>query len=295
MKVYQFIRTQKAEFTVIMLCRVCEVARSAYLAWEESSGTGPSDASLDEAYLANHIYDIWRGSRRRYGVPRVTAQLARDSRVVNDKKVSRIMSELGIAGICGRRKILTTRRDPNAKLASDLVNRNFTAEKPDVLWVGDITYIDTGEGWLYLASVLDVFSRRLIGWSLADHMMTELCLDALHAASATRRRSRFHGTIFHTDHGCQYTSDTFRKACTAMGITQSMGSVGDSYDNALAESLWSSLKRELFEGQVYATKREARTLVFEWIMWYNSNRLHSSLGYQPPIEFEESVVQQAAA
>jgi len=143
--------------------------------------------------------------------------------------------------------------------------------------------------------VLDVFSRRLIGWSLAEHMMTELCLDALQMASATRRRSRFVGTTFHSDHGCQYTSDAFCKACAAMGITQSMGSVGDSYDNAMAESLWSSLKRELFDGHVYTTKQEARTLVLEWIMWYDTVRLHSSLGYSTPIEFEELAIQQAAA
>jgi putative transposase len=138
MKIYQFIEIQKAEFTVVRLCRVCEVARSAYLVWEELSRNGPSGATLDDAYLSNCIYDIWKRSRRRYGVPRVTAQLARDGQVVCDKKVARIMGELGIAGICGRRKMTTTRRDPNAKLASDLVKRHFVAEEADVLWVGDI-------------------------------------------------------------------------------------------------------------------------------------------------------------
>jgi putative transposase len=294
-KIYRFIQIQKAEFTVIMLCRVCEVARSSYLVWESSRAVELSERMLAEAYLANDIYDIWKRSRRRYGVPRVTAQLARNGTLVDDKKVARIMGELGIAGICGRRKATTTtRRNPNDQLASDLVERDFTAEKPDELWVGDLTYIWTNEGWLYLASVLDVFSRRLLGWSLAEHMMTELCLDALRKAAATRQRAHFDGTIFHSDHGCQYTSGLFGDTCTAMGITQSMGSVGDSYDNAMAESFWASLKREVIENVIYETKQQARTAIFEWIMWYNTTRLHSSIGYQPPIEFEESLRQPAA-
>lgn len=295
MKMYRFIRIQKAEFTVVMLCRVCEVSRSAYLSWEDRDSAGPTEAQLAEAYLANEIFDIWKESRRRYGVPRVTAELWRRGQQIDDKKVARIMGELGIYGICGRRKATnTTRRDPNAQPAPDLVERDFTAEKLDELWVGDMTYIPTLEGWLYLASVLDVFSRRLIGWSMAEHMRTELCVDAIQAAAATRCRSRFEGTVFHTDHGCQYTSDDFGKVCTSMGIVQSMGSVGDSYDNALAESFWSSLKREVFEDTIFTTKKEARTAIFEWIMWYNSNRLHSSLGYQPPIEFESERHQAAA-
>jgi len=273
-KIYRFIRIQRAEFTVIMLCRVCAVSRSAYLAWEDRDSAGPTEAQLAEAYLANEIFDIWKESRRRYGVPRVTAELWRRGQHIDDKKVARIMGELGISGICGRRKATTTtRRDPNAQPACDLVERDFTAEKLDELWVGDMTYVPTLEGWLYLASVLDVFSRRLIGWSIAEHMRTELCLDAIRAAAATRCRARFHGTVFHSDHGCQYTSDDFRKVCTSMGIVQSMGTVGDSYDNALAESFWSSLKREVFEDTIFKTKKEARTAIFEWIMWYNSTRL----------------------
>jgi putative transposase len=295
-KVYRFVRIQKAEFTVVMLCRVCEISRSAYLAWEEREDSGPTEKLLAEAYLADEIYDIWKASRGRYGVPRVTAELWRRGNHVDDKKVARIMGELGIAGICGRRKATnTTRRDPNAQPAADLVERDFTADHPDELWVGDMTYIPTLEGWLYLAGVLDVFSRRLLGWSIAEHMRTELCVDAIQAAAATRRRARFCGTVFHSDHGCQYTSDEFRRMCRSMGIVQSMGTVGDSYDNAMAESLWSSLKREVFEDTVFTTKQEARTAIFHWIIWYNSTRLHSSLGYRPPVEFEESERDQAAA
>jgi transposase InsO family protein len=286
-RVYRFIESESAHFAVSVLCRVGRVSRSAYYAWR-GRGDGPDQATVEEAQLANGIYDLWRRSRRRYGAPRVTAALGKQGVTVSEKRVARLMVELGIAGKCGRRKVRTTRRDPAARPATDLVERDFTADQPDELWLGDVTYIPTGEGFLYLASVLDVFSRRLLGWSLADHLRTELCLDALTAAGAARGRVRFSGTVFHSDHGCQYTAVEFRRRCRAMGIVQSMGTVGDSYDNAMAESLWSSLKRELVDDARFTTKEEARVAVFEWIMWYNNERLHSSLGYASPEEFEES-------
>jgi putative transposase len=293
-RIYRFMAAETAQFSVATLCRVCGVSRSAYYAWL-SRGHGPDDAAVEEAQLANRIYDIWRASRRRYGAPRITAALWKQGVVVNEKRVARLMAELGVAGKCGRRKVRTTRRDPAAQPAADLVERDFSADQPDELWLGDVTYIPTGEGFLYLASVLDVFSRRLLGWSLADHLRTELCLDALTAAATARRRLVFCGTVFHSDHGCQYTAEEFRRRCRAMGIVQSMGTVGDSYDNAMAESLWSSLKRELVDDAHFATKEEARVAVFEWIMWYNNERLHSSLGYLSPEEFEESWDRREAA
>ena len=286
-RVYRFIAAETASFAVTVLCRVCGVSRSAYYAWL-GRGDGPDEATVEEAELANRVYDIWRGRRCRYGAPRVTAALGKQGVAVNEKRVARLMVELGIAGKCGRRKARTTRRDPAAQPAADLVERDFTADRPDELWLGDVTYIPTGEGFLYLASVLDVFSRRLLGWSLADHLRTELCLDALTAAGTTRRRSRFSGTVFHSDRGCQYTAEEFRRRCRWMGIVQSMGTVGDSYDNAMAESLWSSLKRELVDDASFATREEARVAVFEWVMWYNNERLHSSIGYVSPQEFEET-------
>ena len=287
MKIYHFIDCQKAEFEIKILCRVCEVATSAYYAWAKAEAAGPDEAAWDEAILANRIHDIWTRSRGRYGVPRVTAQLWRNGTPTNHKRVERIMAELGLQGACGRRKLRTTRRDPDAVPAPDLVQRLFSVSEPDTLWIGDLTYIPTDEGWLYLATVIDTCSRRLLGWSLADHMRTEICADALRAAGLTRRRCRFDKLIFHSDHGCQYTSAEYKKLCTVMGITQSMGTVGDSYDNAMAESFFASLKRELVDNAHYATRFEARTAIFEWIVWYNRERLHSSLGYAPPEEFEK--------
>jgi transposase InsO family protein len=293
-KVFAFIDAQRTDFDVKTLCEVCLVSRSAFYDWVATASEA-NDAVWDEAILANRIFDVWKRSRGRYGAPRVTAQLGRQGRCVNHKRVERLMAELGIAGKCGRRKVRTTIRDPKAKPAADLVERDFVRDRPDQLWLGDLTYIPTDEGWLYVASVLDACSRRLLGWSIADHMRTQICTDALRAAVATRGRARLDGVVFHSDHGCQYTSADYRSMCTDMHIVQSMGSVGDSYDNAMAESFWASLKRELVDDAHYATKEEARIAVFEWLVWYNRERLHSSIGYMPPEEYEDHHLSSRAA
>ena len=273
---------------------MCGVSRSAYYSWRKG-GQGPSRATLEEAWLANRIYDVWASSRGRYGAPRVTAALLRAGVEVNEKRVARLMAALGLAGKSGRKKLRTTERDPAATPAADLVERDFAATAPDELYVGDITYIPTDEGWVFVASVLDVCTRMLLGWSIADHLRAELCVDALMAAAMARGRRRLEGTLFHSDHGCQYTSAQFQAACERLGIIQSMGSVGDSYDNAMAESFWSSLKRELVDDAHFKTKEEARRAIFEWIIWYNTERPHSSLGYKSPQEFEASLYAQIAA
>ena len=198
-RLYRFIEAEAANFTLTMLCRVCQVSRSAYYSWR-AGGHGADQATWDEALLADAIFDTWRASRRAYGSPRVSVSLAKAGWKVNEKRVARLMGELAIAGKHGRRKLVTTRRNKDATPAPDLVQRDFSAERPDELWVGDITYVATGEGWLFVASVLDVFSRRLVGWSIADHLRTELCLDALQAACASRGRLRFVGTKFHSDY-----------------------------------------------------------------------------------------------
>ena len=225
----------------------------------------------------------------------MTAQLAREGITVNHKAVEREMARQGLAGRCSRRKIRTTRRDPSQVPAADLVHRDFTRPGTDELWIGDATYIWTDEGWCYLATVVDVCSRRLLGWSITDHLRTELCLDALLAAVAARggRRNLPAGIVFHTDHGTQYTAGEFRAACRTLGVTQSMGTVGDSYDNAMAESFFSGFKREVIDGEHYATRADARQEIFTWLNWYNQTRLHSSIGYCPPAEYEQHLQQQS--
>lgn len=226
-RIYRFVEAHVGEFSVALLCEVTQVSRSAFYAWR-AKGPGPDDACWAEASLANAIFDVWMASKGRYGSPRVTRALWRAGKQVSEKRVARLMAEIGIAGKSGRRKFRTTRRDPAATASPDLLKRDFSASAPDQRWAGDITYVPTDEGFLFVASVLDLYSRRLVGWSIAAHLRTELCTDALAAALATRGRSTTAGTVFHSDHGCQYTSDEFRRFCRRTKITQSMGTVGDS-------------------------------------------------------------------
>jgi transposase InsO family protein len=201
-KLYAFVDAQKTDFTVTTLCRVCNVSTSGYYAWRVQVAAGPCDAARDDAEVLERIRRIHHKSRGRYGEPRITAQLGRDGEPVNHKRVERLMAANGICGRSGRKKVRTTVRDPNAALSADLVNRRFEQTVLDTLWVGDATYIPTDEGWLYLATVIDACSRRLLGWSMTDHLRTELCLDALDAAVDTRGgKANIDGVIFHSDHG----------------------------------------------------------------------------------------------
>jgi transposase InsO family protein len=285
---YAFVDAQKAEFSIVDLCRVCEVSRAGYYDWRTRRAAGPSDAEQAEATLVGHIARVHRRSRGAYGEPRVTAQLAREGIAVNHKRVERLMRRHDIAGRCGRRRVRTTIRDRHARPAADLVERDFARDQLNMLWIGDVTYIPTAEGWLFLSTVIDACSRRLLGWSLAEHLRAELCLDALDAAVGLRGgRAVIDGVTFHSDHGTQYTCDAYRQACMNLGIVQSMGSVGDSYDNSMAESFFASLKRELVDWSYFSTRNEARTAIFEWLAWYNGERLHTSLEMRPPVEFEQ--------
>ena len=231
------------------------------------------------------IRRIHTESRETYGAPRIHAELRAQGVRVSRNRVARLMRQAGLAGVSRRRKKGTTKRDPGAELAPDLVERDFTASKPDELWVADISYIPTGEGFLYLAVVIDAFSRRVVGWAMRDRLKAELVLEALEMAIRGRRPRK---VVHHSDHGAQYTSVAFGKRCQEAGVELSMGTVGDCYDNALCESFFATLECELLERRRFTDRTEARLEVFWFIEgWYNRRRRHSGLGYMSPMEFEE--------
>jgi putative transposase len=246
-----------------------------------------SDRARADLALTAKIEAIHRRSRGVYGSPNIHAELADDYEIrVGRKRVARLMRAASLRGATLRRYVVTTQPDLQAPRAVDLVERQFYTDGPDRLWVADITYIPTWSGFLYLAMVLDVYSRRIVGWSMETHLRTELILAALNMAITQRRPS---AVIHHSDRGCQYTSYAFGKRCREAGVMPSMGSVGDAYDNAMAESLFASLERELLNRRRFKTQAEAKMAVFEWIEgWYNPHRRHSSLGYRSPVNYERA-------
>lgn len=231
------------------------------------------------------IEAIHQRSRSVYGAPMIHAELADDYGIrVGRKRVARLMRGAGLRGASLRRFVITTTSDPKAKRPPDLVERRFYAEGPNRLWVADITFVPTWTGFLYLAMVLDVYSRRVVGWAMETHLRTELILAALEMALAQRRPE---GVIHHSDPGCQYTSYAFGKRCQEAGVMPSIGSVGDAYDNAMAESFFATLERELLSRRRFRSQAEAKMAVFEWLEgWYNRHRRHSSLGYRSPVNYE---------
>ena len=280
---YRFIEAEKAGHAVTTMCRVLEVSRAAYYDW----ASGPSVRDVEDAHIANAIRDVHAASRRTYGTPRVHAELADEHDIrCGRKRVARLMRQEGLEGVHRRRKHRTTRRREGVAPAPDLVERNFGAEGPDRLWVADITYVPTWVGFLYVAIVLDAFSRRVVGWSMASHLRTELVLDALEMAIWHRRPAP--GLVHHSDQGCQYTSLAFGRRCREAGIAPSMGSVGDCYDNSMAESFFATLECELLEQQpTFHNRTEARIAVFDFIEgFYNTRRRHSALGNRSPARYE---------
>jgi len=236
--------------------------------------------------LSERIRTIHVESDATYGMPKVRAELVAQGETISRKRVAKLMQRAGLQGVSRRRGfVVTTRRDASNPKAPDLVQRQFVAQAPNQLWVADITYIPTWVGFIYLAVVLDVWSRRVVGWSIGEHMRAELVLAALNMATAQRRPET---VIHHSDQGSQYTSLAFGKRCRELGVRPSMGSVGDAYDNAMAESFFASLECELLNRRSFKTKIEARLAVFTWIEgWYNPRRRHSALGYLSPKNFEE--------
>jgi len=258
------MRANQAVYPIATMCRVLGVSSSGYYAWRERER---SDRARADEELKGRIGAIHERSRGTYGVPRVQAELAAEGRRVSRKRIARLMREMGLAGVSRRKRIRTTLRERDARRAPDLVERNFGADRPDRLWVADITFVPTWAGFLFLAVVVDAFSRRVVGWSMADHLRTELVLEALNMALWQRRPEE---VIHHSDQGCQYTSIAFGKRCREMGVRPSMGSAGDCFDNALCESFFATLECELIDRSVFRTQAQARMAIFEFIeSWYN--------------------------
>ncbi len=273
----------QAAHSIATMCRVLGVSPSGYYAWRKRP---LSLRARVDVKLSAEIQAIHHESRGTYGVPRIHADLADRGIRIGRKRVARLMRAAGLHGVSRRRPRHTTMRDETARPAPDLVERQFTAAGPNQLWVADITYIPTWAGFLYLAVVLDAWSRRVVGWAMETHLRTELVLAALDMAVVQRRPT---DVIHHSDQGCQYTSVAFGKRCEEAGVRPSMGSVGDAYDNALCESFFATLECELLDRQRFRTQVEARLAVFDFIEgWYNPRRRHSGLDYRSPLIFEQA-------
>ena len=274
--------TNQAIFPVCVMARVLGVSTAGYYAWRDRP---PSAHAQTDAALLKRVRTVHATSRQIYGAPRVHAQLRANGERHGRKRIARLMRAAGLVGASHRQGgPTTTRRDREARPAPDLVDRNFTAEGPNRLWVADITFVPTASGFLYLAVVLDAWSRKIVGWAMANHLRTELVLGALEMAVGQRRP---HDVIHHSDQGSQYTSLAFGGRCREAGVRPSMGSVGDAYDNAMCESFFSTLECELLARRRLASQAEAKIACFSYIEgFYNPHRRHSAIGYLSPIEYE---------
>lgn len=264
------------------MCDLLGVSTSGFYAWRKRE---PSARDRRDNKLSQLIHDIHEASRGTYGSPRVHAELQALGERVGRKRVARLMREAGLKGVSRRKTPTTTTRKDTDRPAPDLVDRDFEADGLNQLWVADITYVPTATGYTYLAVVLDAYSRRVIGWAMADHLRTELVVDALEMAVEQRDADK---VIHHSDQGCQYTSVEFGKRCRKTGVRPSMGSVGDCYDNALCESFFATLECELIERTDFADSAEAHRQLFDYIEgWYNPSRRHSSIDYLSPMTYEK--------
>jgi putative transposase len=285
---YRCVDAQKAAgFPVVAACQAAGVSASAFYAFTAMREQEPRAAEHAQAELVAKIRTIHAESGGTYGSPRVTHELRRCGWRVNHKRVERLMATHGIVGHRPRRRRGLTKPDTATPPAPDLVGRLFAPDQPDRIWVSDLTFIPTDEGWLYLGSVLDLASRHLVGWSMGQHHDAGLVCDALQAAVATRGRARMDATIFHSDRGSEYTSAACIDVCEQLGLRRSMGRTGSCLDNAVAESFFATLKVELVDRCHYRTRAQARASIFRWIAWYNQRRLHSTNDYLPPLEWEQ--------
>jgi len=279
------VRANQAGHAVARMCRTLDISESGFHAWRTRP---PSRRSRTNDELLHRIRSIHERSRGTYGAPRIHAELVDEGMSISRKRVARLMRGAKLVGVSKRRWCTTTIRDEAARPAPDLVQRRFQADGPNKLWVADITYIPTWAGFLFLAVVLDVWSRRIVGWAMETHLRTELITKALNMAVGQRNPSN---VIHHSDQGCQYTSYAFGRRCREAGIRPSMGSVGDAYDNAMCESFFATLECELLDRGHFKSHTEARMSVFEFIEgWYNPHRRHSALGYLSPARFERELL-----
>lgn len=275
------MRANQATYPIATMCRVLDVSTSGYYAWTKRP---PSQRTIADIHLGDRLEALFGLSLKTYGRPRLQADLREEGIRVSDKRVARLMRQRGLRGACRRAFVRTTIRDKEADLAEDLVKRQFVATAPNQLWVSDITYVPTDAGFLFLAVVLDVFSRRVVGWAMDRSMPAELVVAALDMAVYRRRPV---SVIHHSDHGSQYTSILFMQRCKSTSVTVSMGSVGDCYDNALCESFNAILECELLARTRFRNQKEAALAIFEFIEgFYNTRRRHTSIGYISPVEFE---------
>ncbi len=273
----------QADYSIQMMSRALGVSRSGFYAHHSRPA---SARSIEDAALTERITRIHEASKETYGAPRIHAELTGEGTSIGRKRVERLMKVNGLKGVSRRKFVTTTVRDERVRPASDLVDRNFHADAPNALWVADITYVPTWAGFLYLAVVLDAFSRKIIGWAMGNTQKAQLVIDAMNMAVTQRKPS---SVIHHSDQGSQYTSVAFGLRCKEMGVRPSMGSVGDCFDNAMCESFFATLECELLDRRKFKTRAEARVACFEFIEgWYNPSRRHSALGYKSPINYERT-------
>jgi putative transposase len=267
------------------MCAVLNLARSGYYAWCKRTA---SPRTQENEILSQQIKQIHQASRETYGSPRIHASLVATGFQVGRQRVVRLMTKLGICARPKRKFKVTTDSEHDLPIAENVLDRDFTTTEPDRVWVTDMTYVWTTEGWLYLAVIIDLFSRRVVGWSMAEHMRTELVLTALDAALGQRIPSQT-GLVFHSDRGSQYASGDYRAALLRADITCSMSRRANCWDNAVAESFFGTLKTELIHPRIFSTRALARTVIAEWIeVFYNRQRIHSTIGYLSPVQFEEN-------
>ena len=285
---YAFIARHRRVWPITVQCRVLEVSVSGYHEHVARRSSTRPCRHLSDAALLVHIRTIHARTRGSYGWPRIWRELRGQDLRVGKQRVQKLMQQHGIRARGKRRFKVTTDSAHDLPISPNLLNRQFTVDAPDTVWAGDITYIATDEGWLFLAVVIDLFSRQVVGWSMREDMRRELVIDELRMAWFKRHPGKQAGLIFHSDRGSQYASQDFRDALEAYGITSSMSRRGNCWDNACSETLFGSLKVERLHGQRFVTRRQAKDETLAWLLWYNQDRMHSTLAYVSPMQFEKT-------